>query len=70
MWKGNPEMEQRGPSSKHTACVLAVPIVSRNSLKKIASSYIYIRQERSSIETNDRTPRTLRKNPAFMIKKG
>ena len=70
MWKGNPEVEQRGPSSRHTALVLGVPIVSRSSLKKIASSYIYVRQESSSIETNDRAPRTLQKNPAFMRKKG
>ena len=70
MWKGNSEMEQRGPSSKHTASVLAVPIVSSNSLKKIASSYIYVRQERSSIETNDRAPRTLKKKPLYEKKKG
>ena len=63
MWRGNSEMEQRGPSSRHTACVVAVPIVSSNSLKKIASSYIYVRQERSSIETTDRAPRTLKKKP-------
>ena len=69
MWKGNSEMEQRGPSSRHTACVVAVPIVSSNSLKKIASSYIYVRQERSSSETNDRAPRTLKKKTAFMRKK-
>ena len=69
MWKGNSEMEQRGPSSRHTACVVAVPIVSSNSLKKIASSYIYVRQERSSIETKDRAPRTLKKKAAFMRKK-
>ena len=69
MWKGNSEMEQRGPSSKHTASVLAVPIVSSNSLEKIASSYIYVCQERSSIETNDRAPRTLKKKAAFMRKK-
>ena len=66
-------MDQRGPSSKHTACVLAVrlpsPIVSSISLKKIASSYIYVHQERSSSETNDRAPRTLKKNPTFMRKK-
>ena len=37
---------------------LPSPIVSSNSLKKIASSYIYVRQERSSSETNDRAPRT------------
>ena len=30
-------------------------------LNKIASSYIYVRQERSSSETNDRAPRTLKK---------
>ena len=66
-------MEQRGPSSKHSACVLAVrlpsPIVSSNSLKKIASSYIYVCQERSSSETNDRAPRTLRKKNRFYEKK-
>ena len=66
VWKENSEMEQRGPSSKHTASVLAVPIVSSNSLKKIASSYIYVR---SSIVTNDRAPRTLKKKPSFMRKK-
>ena len=69
MGKGNAEMEQRGPSSKHTASVLAVPIVSSNSLKRIASSYIYVRQERSSIETNDRAPRTLKKKSRFYEKK-
>ena len=63
VWKGNSELEQRGPSSKHTASVLAVPIVSSNSLEKIASSYIYVCQDRSSIETNDRAPRTLKKKP-------
>ena len=69
-------MEQRGLSSKHTACaacVLAVrlpsPIVSSISLKKIASSYIYVRQERSSSETNDRAPRTLKKALLFWKKK-
>ena len=49
-------MEQMGPSSKHTARVLAVrlpsPMVSSISLKKIANSYIYVRQERSSGEIN------------------
>ena len=66
-------MEQRGPSSKHTACVLAVrlpsPIVSSNSLKMIANSYICVRQERSSSETNDRAPRTLRKKKALLCGK-
>ena len=66
-------MEQRGSSSKHSACVLAVrlpsPIVSSNSLKKIASSYIYVCQERSSSETNDRAPGTLRKKNRFYEKK-
>ena len=66
-------MEQRGPSSKHTACVLAVrlpsPTVSSNSLKKIANSYICVRQERSSSETNDRAPRTLRKKKRFYAEK-
>ena len=66
-------MEQRGPSSKHTPCVLAVrlpsAIVLSNSLKKVASSYIYVCQERSSSETNDRAPRTLKKNPRFMREK-
>ena len=66
-------MDQRGPSSKHTAFVLALrlpsPIVSSNSLKKIASSYIYVRQERSSSETNDRAPRTLKKNHFYEEKK-
>ena len=53
-------MEQMGPSSKHTARVLAVrlpsPTVSSISLKKITSSFIYFRQERSSSEINDRAP--------------
>ena len=69
VWKGNSELEQRGPSSKHTASVLAVPIVSSNSLEKIASSYIYVCQDRSSIETNDRAPRTLKKKPLLWEKK-
>ena len=58
-------MGKRGPSSKHSACVLAVRlpsvIVSSNSLKKIGSSYIYVCQEGSSSEINDRAPRPLRK---------
>ena len=63
-----------GRGNPHTASVLAVrlppPIVSSNSLKKVASSYIYVRQERSSNETNDRAPRTLKKKkPAFVRKK-
>ena len=66
-------MEQMGLSSKHTARVLVVrlpsPIVSSISLKKIASSYIYVRQERLSSETNDRAPRTLIKKPPFYEKK-
>ena len=71
--RGNPKMEQRGPSSRHTACVLAVrlpsSIVSSNSLNKIASSYIYVRQERSSSETNNRAPDTLKKKTRFHEKK-
>ena len=38
--RGNSKMEQRGPSSKYTACVLAVRLtsmVSSNSSKEIAS---------------------------------
>ena len=73
MGRGNPKMEQRGPSSRHTACVLAVrlpsSIVSSNSLNKIASSYIYVRQERSSSETNNRAPDTLKEKTRFHEKK-
>ena len=73
MERGNPKMKQRRPSSKHTIRVLAVslpsPIVSSNSLKKTASSYIYVRQKRSSSETNDGAPRTLKKKTSFMRKK-
>ena len=42
---------------------LPSPILSSNSLKKIASSYIYVRQERSSSETYDRAPRTILEFP-------
>ena len=60
-------MEQRGPSSKHTACVLAVrlpwqeisPIVSSNSLKEIASLSICVPQERLSVKTKDRALKEL-----------
>ena len=59
--EGNSKMVQRGPISKHTACVLAVrlpgqyisPILSRNSSKEIASPNICDRHERSSVETKD-----------------
>ena len=63
-------MEQMGPSSKHTARVLAVrlpsPIVSSISLKKIASSYTCVRQERLSSEANDRAPCTLIKKTSLL----
>ena len=61
-----------GRGNPHTASILAVrlpsPIVSSNSWKKIANSYIYVRQERSSNETDDRAPRTL-KRTRFCVKK-
>ena len=52
--KGNPKMEQRGPSPKHPARVLAVrlprqyisPVVSSNSSKEIASPNVWDRHER------------------------
>ena len=57
-------MEQRGPSSKHTFAHSFEQL-----LKKIASSYIYVRLKRSSSQTNDRAPRTLKKKTHFYEKK-
>ena len=56
--RGNSEIEQKGPSCKHTAYVLVVrfpwqsilPTVSSNSLKEIASPYIWARLERSGVK--------------------
>ena len=65
-------MKQRGPGSKHAVCVSAVRLHSpsfEQLLKRISSSYIYVRLERSSSETNDRAPRTLKKKNTFMRKK-
>ena len=65
-------MKQRGPGSKHAVCVSAVRLHSpsfEQLLKKISSSYIYVRLERSSSETNDRAPRTLKKKKHFYEKK-
>ena len=68
------EMEQRGPSSKHTVSTLAVSLPWRYIsliffIKSLKQAYSCVRLERSSDETNDRAPRTFKKKPRFLRKK-
>ena len=51
------------------SCASAFAHSFEQLLKKIASWYIYVRQERLSSETNDRAPRTLKKKTHLWGKK-
>ena len=51
------------------SCASAFAHSFEQLLKKITSSYIYVRQERSSSETNDRAPCTLKKAHFYEKKK-